>query len=98
MAKRKKKKKDPFKVRKTRAKRSTKTVNTEIQDLALEAQNLLIFLSEAKEAYRRIDEVTEKLVGHDLSEYGLVIKDNFAEKNVKWKSSAFRRFEIERVS
>lgn len=71
----------------------------QIQKLAEEAKDALNALEGARAAYRKMDEITEKVLALDvdLSSYGIVVVDNFAGKNKVWKPSAVARFELKKV-
>lgn len=67
-----------------------------VTELATEAQNILSALEDVKALYSRLDEITMQLKGQDLSCLGLVVVDNFAEKNVVFRPAGVRRFELKR--
>lgn len=71
-----------------------------VESLAAQAWKILDELERVKPMYARLEELTEALTNAkkaDLKEHGLQIVDNFETKNVVWKSSAVRRFELKKV-
>ena len=65
--------------------------------LAVEAQNIMAALADYKKLYGRLDEITQILKDENLDGSGVIIVDNFAEKNVVWKASGIRRFELKKA-
>lgn len=56
-------------------------------------------LEKVKPLYVEMDKITEELVNNNITEgmigrYRLFISDNFSKKNTAWKSSAFRRYQV----
>jgi hypothetical protein len=72
-------------------------MNKKIKDLLREAEQLQATLTQYKELYKRLDEITDALVDQDISGSGFAIIDNFAEKSVVWKPCGVRRFELKKV-
>lgn len=71
-----------------------------VSALAVEAISIIRKLESVKPLYSRLEEITEALSNaksKDLEKCGLELVDNFATKNVVWKSSAVRRFELKKV-
>ncbi len=70
-----------------------------VAKLVNEAQDILERLEAVKALYSRLDEITLRLRGEDLSATPLTIVDNFLDKdgnpkNVAFKASGIRRFEL----
>ena len=70
----------------------------EITKLAVEAQNILAALEDYKKLYARLDEITLLLKDQKVDGSGIAIVDNFSNKNVVFKASGIRRFEIKKVA
>lgn len=68
----------------------------DIKTLAKRARAIMKQLDEVKPLYRELDEITLALfgVGDKLRDFGLVVVDNFEEKNTMFKTSAFKRFDL----
>lgn len=80
----------------TRNEKSPRLSKKELTKLAVEAENLMSALSEYKKFYARLDIITQILLDQDLSGTGISMIDNFEEKNIVWKSSCIRRFELKK--
>lgn len=101
----KKKTIDPFKkIKKSRKSfskpRVVKAAPSEELILATEALDLIHMTSDLKLIYQRLDAITQELIdlGFEsiiVGKYRLVLKDNFATKNLAWKSTPMRRFQLE---
>lgn len=76
-----------------------KKQNAQIKKLAKEALEALNRLEEAKAIYKELDRVTEEVLksGADLKEFGIVLVDNFQDKNKVFKPAAVARFELKKV-
>lgn len=77
----------------------TKDEEREYKNAVAKAKDLIQKLNDMKEVYRTMDKLTDFLVGfpvEKLAKDGLIVHDNF-EKNVAWKSTAFKRFELKRA-
>lgn len=99
-----KKKIDPFKVRKSRkestSKAKVKMPKVSELTLARDALKLMIAIDELKLFYQQLDEITQQLVDQNfesitIGKYRVVLKDNFAVKNLAWKSTPMRRYQLE---
>jgi hypothetical protein len=97
---------DPFKIRSSRknrtkvvqAKTKKPVIQTDYIGLILKARKLLKQLEAVKPLYKELDAITEVLQSLGFSDaHGIAMVDNFAAKNVVWKSSAMRRFELKIV-
>lgn len=75
-----------------------KANSKEMTRLAEEAMDIMRKLEDVKVLYGRLDEITMALKGQDLSRFGLAVIDNFAEKNVVFRPSGVRRFELKRIA
>jgi hypothetical protein len=75
-----------------------KLQNKKITQLAIEAQNIIATLDDAKRLYQRLDEIAVELQGQDLKAFGLIAVDNFADKNVCFRAHAVRRYEIKKAA
>lgn len=77
----------------------TKLNSKQIKALAKEEIEALEQLEQAKAIYKKLDEVTEKVLslGVDLSAHGIAMVDNFDGKNKVWKPAAVARFELKKV-
>lgn len=69
------------------------------QKLLKRAVKIQTQLEAVKPLYVEMDRITEELVNLNITEgmvgrYRLYISDNFREKNTSWKSSAFRRYQV----
>jgi len=73
-----------------------KISNKQIKRLAREAHAAMVAIEQVKPLYDRLDVITLKLLGKDLSAYGLQIVDNFAVDNKKFKGTYVARFELKR--
>ena len=70
-----------------------------LKALVTEAESILSQLEAVKALYNRLDELTVELMDKDLSKSRLELVDNFLDKegkpkNVAWKASGIRRFEL----
>jgi predicted S18 family serine protease len=70
-----------------------------VMKLVSEAQEIMERLEAVKTLYGRLDELTLELMSADLSATPLEVVDNFVDKegkpkNVAWKASGIRRFEL----
>jgi hypothetical protein len=75
-------------------------MSKKIEKLAKEAIEVMAQLEAAKPLYQRLDELTLALVeakSKELRAYGLVVVDNFAEKNAVFRPACVRRFEVKKV-
>ena len=78
------------------AKKNTKTAAS----LAREAIKIIETLNSVKPLYKQLDELTMQLCQakeEDLQEYGLVLQDNFKEKNTVFRPTGVKRFELKLV-
>lgn len=67
---------------------------------ALRAMEILKQLEKVKPLYAELDEIAQdmaktKIPCIAIGRKHLFLKDNFAERNTAWKSTAIRRFELE---
>lgn len=85
---------NPFKVRRSGNINPASRPVPGLNAAAEEAREILGRLAEVKPLYKRLEELTDALAGHDLTEYGMAMVDNYAEKSTAWKSVSFRRFEL----
>lgn len=97
--------KDPFKIRKSRPVSKRLSVKTtpkvlkpkDVARMASQANALITAIHEVKPLYDELDEITLALVGQDLSKYGLIMVDNFASENKRFKGTFVSRFELKRT-
>lgn len=71
----------------------------EANRLIKKACKIQLQLEAVKPLYVEMDRITEALVNSNIVEgvvgkYRLFITDNFRQKNTAWKSSAFRRYQV----
>ena len=76
----------------------SKLTKKQVVELSIEAQNIMTVVEDYKKLYARLDEITALLVGADLFATGIVVVDNFQDKNVVFRPAAVRRFELKRVA
>lgn len=80
------------------ARRATKRIKT--NDLLERALMILKKVEAMKDFYKELDEVLEMLIEAEFTEgkikgQRIVLKDTFASRNLKWKSTPTRRYELE---
>lgn len=75
-----------------------KLTKKQITELLVEAENIQASLATVKTLYTRLDEITENLIGQELSNTGFSIIDNFAEKNTVFRMAGVKRFELKKVA
>jgi hypothetical protein len=66
--------------------------------LLIEAENIQASLDAVKPLYARLDEITQKLIGQDLSWSSFSVVDNFAVKNTCYRMAAVKRFELKKIA
>lgn len=75
-----------------------KLTKKQITELLVEAENIHASLDAVKPLYKRLDEIVEQLISHDLSGTGYAMVDNFAEKNTVFRMAGVKRFELKKVA
>lgn len=71
---------------------------TKIQRYKLlqEAREIHTKLEENKMLYARLDMITQELVDDKFTEEnGVALIDKFKDKNIQWKATGIRRFELD---
>lgn len=101
------KKKEIFTVRRRNPKKDSKKIvklnpnrKVKVNDLLERALMILNKVEAMKDFYKELDEVLEMLIEAQFTEgkikgRRIVLKDTFASKNLKWKSTPTRRYELE---
>ncbi len=106
MKTRKKKKIDPFKKIRKRTVRShhhrpiVKLEKKALKDTLIRAMELVELTQDLKALYIELDEITQLLVDCNFTEgfvdgQRIYLKDNFATKNIAWKSTPMQRHRLE---
>lgn len=70
--------------------------NIPVEKLVERALTIQRILDQVKPLYNELDEITWHFANNmpDMSKFGIKIKDNFAKKNVAWKATGIRRFQL----
>lgn len=69
----------------------------QLKRLIARARHIQDVLEQVKPLYTELDEITWQLaLGQhpNLEQFGVILKDNFSKKNVSWKATGIRRFEL----
>lgn len=77
--------------------KQTKMGPKQVVALAKEASEIMDVLEAQKRLYARLDELTLALKDQEIGRLGLMVVDNFAQKNVAFRVAGVKRFELKRV-
>lgn len=71
-----------------------------LRTICARASQLIIDIENLKQAYKLLDEYESVLVKHpkEIQKYGLTFIDTFEGKNVRWKATSFKRYQLAHIA